>query len=214
MSSFFFCCKRRPKKIVKNTKNIKLDLNMNKTRQKDISSIEINQSQSISMLSNNLNSSTKDNIFQKQNKFNIVNHIDENKMKTPTNNNVIYNIINVDNINNINSNKKNIIKNDLNNNQIISIKEENNELSEREKKLFEKENELSNKEKEINNKILELIQRNKKLNESGKKPIQKNSVINDVIKFKKVISDYEENNNNQNQNNNNKIKINDQEIIN
>ena len=101
------------------------------------------------MSSNNLNSNTKDNIFQKKNKFNIINHIDENKIKIPTNKN----IINVDNINNINSNKKNIIKNDLNNNQIISIKEEINELSEREKKLFEKKNELSHKEKEINNKI-------------------------------------------------------------
>ena len=225
MASLFFCCKRRPKKIVKNPKDIKLDLNMNKIKHKDTSSIEMNQSQSMSMLSNNLNNSTKDNIFQKQNKFNIVNvNQYENKLKIPPNNNiekcnnVIYNIINVDNINNnnINSNKKNMMKKDLSNNQIISIKEEDNELSEREKKLFEKENELSNKEKEINNKILELIQRNRKLNESGKKPIQKNSVINDVIKFKKVISDFEENNNQNN--NNNTIKTNEiiqnKEIIN
>ena len=77
---------------------------------------------------------------------------------------------------------------------MITIKEENNELSEREKKLFEKENELSNKEKELNNKILELIQRNRKLNIEGKKQIQKNSVINDVIKFKKFVSENEENN--------------------
>ena len=80
---------------------------------------------------------------------------------------------------------------------MITIKEENNELSEREKKLFEKENELTNKEKELNNKILELIQRNRKLNGEGKKQIQKNSVINDVIKFKKFVSDYEENYNQQ-----------------
>ena len=205
MASLFFCCKRRPKKIVKNPKE-KLDLNMNKIKHKDISSIEMNQSQSISMLSNNLNNSTKDNIFQKQNKFNIVNHINDNKIIIPNNNNekynnVIYNIINVDNINNINNNKKNIITKGLNsistNDKMISIKEENNELSEREKKLFEKENELTNKEKELNNKILELIQRNRKLNGEGKKQIQKNSVINDVIKFKKFVSDYEENNNQQ-----------------
>ena len=207
-SLLFFCCKRRPKKTLPNPKDIKLDLNINKNKGKHISSLEVNQSQSISMLSNNLNNSTKDNILQqRQNKFNIVNHINDNKIIIPNNNNnekfnnVIYNIINVDNINNINNNKKNIITKGLNsistNDKMISIKEENNELSEREKKLFEKENELTNKEKELNNKILELIQRNRKLNGEGKKQIQKNSVINDVIKFKKFVSDYEENYNQQ-----------------
>ena len=208
MSSLFFCCKRRPKKILNNPKDIKLDLNNNKNKGKHIaSSLEVNQSQSISMLSNNLNNSTKDNILQqRQNKFTFVNHLNDNKIIIPNNNNVnndkynnvIYNIINVDNINNINNNKKNIIAKGVNtistNDKIITIKEENNELSEREKKLFEKENELSNKEKELNNKILELIQRNRKLNIEGKKQIQKNSVINDVIKFKKFVSEYEENN--------------------
>ena len=209
MSSLFFCCKRRSKKTLNNPQDIKLDLNINNNRGKGkhIPSLEVNQSQSISMLSNNLNNSTKDNILQqRQNKFNIVNHINDNKIIIPNNNNekynnVIYNIINVDNINNINNNKKNIIPKGLNsintNDKIITIKEENDELSEREKKLFEKENELSNKEKELNNKILELIQRNRKLNGEGKKQIPKNSVINDVIKFKKFVSDYEENNNQQ-----------------
>lgn len=192
----------------------------NKTKNKDISSIEINQSQSFSMMSHSLNNSTKDNILQKQNKFNIVNHINDNKLEIAKNNNndkfnnVIYNIINVDNINNINNNNsnnnnnKNILTkglNSINNNnkgKITEIKEEDNELSEREKKLFEKESELSNKEKEIN-KILELIQKNRKLNEDGKKQTQKNNIINDVIKFKKAVSNYEENNN---QNNNNKTE--------
>ena len=203
MSLLFFCCKRRSKKIQTTPKDIKLDLNTNKIKSKDASSIEINQSQSMSILCNSLNNSTKENIFQ-QRKFNIVNH----NMEIPKNNNtekynnVIYNIINVDNINNINNNKKNIIAKGLKstNEKIITIKEENNELSEREKKLFERENELSNKEKEINNKLLELIQRNKKLNEGGKKQFQKNSVINDVINFKKVVSNYEANNNIQNKN--------------
>ena len=67
MSSLFFCCKRRPKKILNNPKDIKLDLNMNKNKGKHIaSSLEVNQSQSISMLSNNLNNSTKDNILQQR----------------------------------------------------------------------------------------------------------------------------------------------------
>ena len=160
----------------------------------------MNQSNSLSIMSNNLNNSTKDNILQQRsNKFNIVNHLNEkrNNNNFEKYNNVIYNIINVDNINNINNNKKNIIPKSLysfsTNDKMITIKEENNELSEREKKLFEKENELTNKENEINNKILELIQKNRKLNEHGKKQMQKNSIINDVIKFKKVVSDYEEN---------------------
>jgi hypothetical protein len=213
MINLLFCCKRRSKKIDKINKDIKLDLNLNKLKTKDVSSIEINQSQSFSMMSHNLNSSTKDNIFQKQNKFNIVNHISENKLELSRNinnekyNKVVYNIINVDNINNINNNNnENIITKELDNNnkdKIIEVKEENNELSEREKKLFEKESELSNKEKEINN-ILELIKRNRKLNEDGKKQIQKNNIINDVIKYKKAVSDYEENNN---QNNINNIKL-------
>ena len=180
----------------------------------------MNQSNSLYFMSNNLNNSTKDNIFlQRLNKFNIVKNLNEKKLEIPNNsnfekyNNVIYNIINVDNINNINNNKKNIIPKSLysfstndkmitikakqlnnnNNDKILEIKEEQNELSEREKKLFEKENELTNKENEINNKILELIQKNRKLNEQGKKQIQKNSIMNDVINFKKVVSDYEEN---------------------
>ena len=164
----------------------------------------MNQSNSLYFMSNNLNNSTKDNIFlQRLNKFNIVKNLNEKKLEIPNNsnfekyNNVIYNIINVDNINNINNNKKNIIPKSLysfsTNDKMITIKEKNNELSEREKKLFEKENELTNKENEINNKILELIQKNRKLNEQGKKQIQKNSIMNDVINFKKVVSDYEEN---------------------
>ena len=216
MSLLFFCCKRRSKKIPTTPKDIKLDLNANKIKSKDASSIEINQSQSMSIMSNNLNNSTKENIFQ-QRKFNIVNH----NMEIPKNNNsekynnVIYNIINVDNINNINNNKNNIITKGLKstNEKIIAIKEENNELSEREKKLFERENELSNKEKEINNKLLELIQRNRKLNEGGKKQFQKNSVINDVINFKKVVSNYEENNKIQNKNKiNDKLNLENKEI--
>ena len=201
-------------------KDIKLDLNMNKPKNKDLSSLEMNQSQSLSiMMSNNLNNSTKDYIYQqKQNKFNIANHPNGNKIEFPNNNNnmrnnVIYNIINVDNINNINNNKKNILAKGLNNfstsDKIITIKEEKDELNEREKKLFEKEKELTNKQNLLNNKILELIQNNRKLNDSGKK-IQKNSVINDVIKFKKFVSDYEENNN---QNNKFNEKLENREIF-
>ena len=200
--SLLFCCRRRSKRMMNNPKDIKMDLKINKIKNKEASSLEINQSHSLSMMSNNLNNSTKDNIFQKRkNKLNIINHLNENQLDISNNkyNNLLSNIINMDNINNINNNKKKAVSKSLNsfntNDKIISIKEENNELSEREKKLFEKENELSNKEKEINNKILELIQKNRKLNEQGKMQIQKNSIINDVIKFKKVVSDYEENNN-------------------
>ena len=145
---------------------------MNKPKNKDLSSLEMNQSQSLSiMMSNNLNNSTKDYIYQqKQNKFNIANHPNGNKIEFPNNNNmrnnVIYNIINVDNINNINNNKKNLIANCLNNfstnEKIITIKEEKDEFSEREKKLFEKEIELTNKQNLLNNKILELIQKNRR----------------------------------------------------
>ena len=197
--SLLFCCRRRTKRMMNNPKDIKMDLNINKIKNKDASSLEINQSNSLSMMSNHLNHSTKDNIFQKRkNIFNIVNHLNENQLDISNNkyNNLIYNIINVDNINN---NKKNAEIKSLNsfntNDKIIYIKEENSKLGEREKKLFEKESELSNKEKEINNRILELIQKNRKLNEQRKIQIQKNSIINDVIKFKKVVSDYEEKNN-------------------
>ena len=204
MSSIFSCCKRRVKKSIPNPNDIKLDLSKIKDKNKETSSLEVNQSQSLSMLSHNLNNSTKDNIFQRQNKFNIVNSLKENSLGIPNNhnhneryNNVIYNIIKVDNINNINNNKNNIITKGLNTfdtkDKIVTIKEEKEEFSEREKKLFEAENKLSNKEKEIN-KILELIQKKKKMNMNIKKPLSKNSVINDVINFKKAVSNLEDNN--------------------
>ena len=165
-----FCCKRRNLKIPKTQNEIKLDLNQNNN--KDSQSIEVNQSQSLSILSNNLNNSTKDNILQKQNKFNIVNHINENKFENMNKNNteniknVVYNIINVDNINNINNNKKFFgLKRNINNTK--------------------KENEI--------NKIIDIIKLNKRLNAGQKKIHQKNSVINDIIKFKKFDSEKEKN---------------------
>ena len=66
------------------------------------------------MISNNLNNSTKDNILQKQNKFNIVNDNKfENIQKNITDSvkNVVYNIINVDNI--------------INNKKFFGVKERN-----------------------------------------------------------------------------------------
>ena len=207
-----FCCKRKNLKIPKTQNEIKLDLNVNKNSQ----SIEINQSQSLSMISNNLNNSTKDNILQKQNRFNIVNHINddkfENKNKINQENikNVVYNIINVDNINNINNNKKFFgIK--RNNNYNTKIKDDlkgkseeifNEDLNEREKKLFENQKELSNKENEIN-KIIDIIKLNKRMNTNKSKKPQKNNLINDIIKFKKQDFEKIENENS------NKIKEND-----
>ena len=191
-----FCCRR---KTLKTPNNTKLDLHLNKN--KDASSIEVNQSQSLSIISNNLNNSTKDNIIQKPNKFNIVNRINNNKLEdikknnTESVHNVVYNIINVDNINKIINNKQfytekrtdKINKNILNNNEQNNIED----LNEREKKLFENQKELNNKENEINNKIFELIKKNKKLSDNKRKFSQKNSVINDIIKFKKTVSEKE-----------------------
>ena len=160
-----------------------------------------NQSQSLSMISNNLNNSTKDNILQKQNKFNIVNQINndnkfENIKKKNTDNikNVVYNIINVDNIINnkkffgvkAKTNINNKIQFELNKKKEIINKEN---LNEREKKLFENEKELSNNENKINNKIMEIINMNKRLNIDKRKASQKNNIINDVIKFKKITSE-------------------------
>ena len=191
-----FCCRR---KTLKTPNNTKLDLHLNKN--KDASSIEVNQSQSLSIISNNLNNSTKDNIIQKPNKFNIVNRINNNKLEdmkknnTESVHNVVYNIINVDNINKIINNKQfytekrtdKINKNILNNNEQNNIED----LNEREKKLFENQKELNNKENEINNKIFELIKKNKKLSDYKRTFSQKNSVINDIIKFKKTVSEKE-----------------------
>ena len=191
-----FCCRR---KTLKTPNNTKLDLHLNKN--KDASSIEVNQSQSLSIISNNLNNSTKDNIIQKPNKFNIVNRINNNKLEdmkknnTESVHNVVYNIINVDNINKIINNKQfytekrtdKINKNILNNNEQNNIED----LNEREKKLFENQKELNNKENEINNKIFELIKKNKKLSDYKRAFSQKNSVINDIIKFKKTVSEKE-----------------------
>ena len=204
-----FCCKRKKLKISKTQNEIKLKTGLNTNQIKNSQSLEENQSQSLSMISNNLNNSTKDNIIHKQNKFNIVNHINDNRFDDKrTNNresikNVVYNIINVDNINNINNNKKffgindknnnnNKIKFNLNNNKEY-IDDEN--LNEREKKIFENHKELSNKENEINSKILEIIKINKRLNIEKKNKLSKNSVINDVIKFKKFSQEKEKSNN-------------------
>ena len=219
----FFCCCRR----INTTKKIKLtDLQFNTLKSKDIisnnkdnkdsSSIEINQSQSLD--SNNLNNSTKDDIL-KTNKLNIIpknitgsgDKKNDNLVKC---NNAIYNIIKMDNINNINNKNKIYLEKEkeLNNkDKILSVKEnelktKDNELSEREKKLFEKENELSNKEKEINNKIMELFQRTKKINNengNGSKQMQKKNVINDVIKYKNINANYNKGNGNNINNSNN-----------
>lgn len=210
----FCCCRRNHNKNVQLKNNISLQLSTIKQKDnKDSSSMEINQSQS--MDSNNLNNSTKEDIILRTNKLNILPKIGPNIQNLKKNdnlvkcNNVIYNIIKMDNINNMNNkNRKNIEKEkELNNkDKILTVKEKelinkDNELSEREKKLFEKENELSNKEKEIN-KIMALFQRNKKINnENGSKQIQKNNIINDVIKYKKVI-----NNNSGNKINNNNLE--------
>ena len=206
-----FCCKRKKLKIPKTQNEIKIKSGLNTNQNKNSQSLEENQSQSLSMISNNLNNSTKDNIIQKQNKFNIVNHINDNRFDDKrTNNresikNVVYNIINVDNINNINNNKKFFEINEKNNNNKIKFNLNNNKeyiddenLNEREKKIFENHKELSNKENEINSKILEIIKINKRLNIEKKNKLSKNSVINDIIKFKKFNQEKEVSNNKNN----------------
>ena len=183
MSFFFQCCKRKNKIITK-------EINKLDTTKKEEVSIDVNQS--LSMMSNNLSNSTKDNILvQNQKKFNIINQKNEMEAlgKKPENyNNVIYNIFKVGNINTINNNREIEIKY----NKIDSMEKE---LDEREKKLFENESKLSKKEKEINNKLLELIKRNKKLNEIKKSP--RANVISDIIKYKQVAASNETNNNHQ-----------------